>query len=267
MSDNNNKERNDLLGTPADGHFSSGVELLSKALRTVFTVLAVVIIIAMIWFLSCGGSFIVNSTTESVVVLQFGKYYKQYDEGWHWFLPYPINKVIRISTVKRTVRSTAFMPINAAMLYDPKAKAEPMSSPVQLIPGADGYALLGDNSIMHSDWVMTYKVTDPTKYFLNCMSRESQVFSDDNVHGGSAEEENVSLNIADVILQSLLDDAVITSSAALSLKNTYYDKNNYEQTVKTALIRNLEEMDIGISLESLSLQLVKPPLRTASAFQ
>ena len=138
-----------------------------------------------------------------------------------------------------------------------------MSNPMVLIPGADGYALLGDNSIMHSDWVMTYKVTDPTKYFLSCMSRETQMFSDDNVHGENVEEENVSMNIADVILQNLLDDAVIVTSASLDLKSTYYDKNNYEQSVKAALIDNLEKMDIGISLESLSLQLVKPPLRTA----
>ena len=74
MSENNN-DRNELLGASSDGHFSSGVELLSKALRAVFLVLAVTIIVALIWFLSCGGSFIVNSTTESVVVLQFGKYH------------------------------------------------------------------------------------------------------------------------------------------------------------------------------------------------
>ena len=154
------------------------------------------------------------------------------------------------------------MPLNAALLYDPNAKQIGLGSVFDLIPGTDGYALLGDNSIMHSDWIMTYRVSDPTKYFLSCMSRETNVASDTG-----NEEESVSMNIADVILQNLLDDAVITSSAVLDLKSTYYDKNNYEQTVKAALIKNLEQMDIGITLESLSLQLVKPPLVTTRAFQ
>ena len=249
---------------PQDGQFAPGVELLSKALKTVFVVLAAAIIIMLAWFLTCGGSFIVDSTKEEVIVLRFGKFVdgNVYKSGWHWFLPYPVNKIVRIPIIKQEVVSNAFMASNTAKLYNPNAKQTQVAAD-SLTPGKDGYTILGDNSIMHSDWKMTYRITDTKQYFLNCMSRET-VISKDMEYGPS---EQVSLGTASVMLKNLLDDAVITVSSSLDVDKTYFDKANYEVLVRKQFEKNIEKAQLGITLESLNLLLVAPPIKSFEAFQ
>lgn len=248
--------------------FSGGVELLSKALKTVFIILAVVILTMLAWFLTCGGSFIVDTTTESVVVLKFGKFYGVYQEGWHWFLPYPINKIVRIPTRKETVVSKSFMPSNAAKLRDPNAKTllgnEGTSS---LAPGIDGYALLSDNSIMHSEWVLTYRIGDPEMFYRNCMSRIANTLADAADQFDTNDSETVRLDSASDMLKTLLDSAVIEAGTQLSIDGTYYDPDLYLRTVRTLLQQKIDKMEIGIVMENLSLSLVAPPITTQTAFQ
>ena len=126
MSEHNHNPSGTAASTPQDGQFAPGVELLSKALKTVFVVLAAAIILMLAWFLTCGGSFIVDSTKEEVIVLRFGKFMdgNVYKSGWHWFLPYPVNKIVRIPIIKQEVVSKSFMASNAAKLYNPNAKQD-----------------------------------------------------------------------------------------------------------------------------------------------
>lgn len=252
------------ISAAQDGQFAPGVELLSRALKAIFVVLAAAIILMLLWFLTCGGSFIVDSTKEEVIVLRFGKFIEGnvYKSGWHWFLPYPINKIVRIPIIKQEVVSSSFMASNSKKLYNPNDASQDMVSGDSLVPGKDGYALLGDNSIMHSDWKMTYRVTNSRQYFLNCMSRET------NVGGGDGpDSETLNLTTSSTMLKNLLDDAVITVSAGLDVQKTYFDKANYEALVRQQLERNIEKADLGITLESLNMLLVAPPIKSFDAFQ
>ena len=104
-------------GAPGEGQLSTGVDFLSRALKMFFGILAAFIIVSLGWFLIFGGSFIVDTTTESVIVLQFGKFKQECKEGWHWFLPYPVNKIVRIPINKQEITSTAFMPMEPEFLY------------------------------------------------------------------------------------------------------------------------------------------------------
>ena len=250
---------------PQDGQFAPGVELLSRALKTVFLILAAVIIIMLLWFLTCGGSFIVDSTREEVIVLRFGKYAPGhvYKSGWHWFLPYPVNKIVRIPILKQEVVSRSFMASNAAKLYNPNDSSQDMTGGDTLTPGKDGYTLLGDNSVMHSDWKMTYRVTDSELYFLNCMSRSAGTVG----KGNGPEAEKITLGVVSDMLKDLLDDAVITVSAHLDVQNTYFDKANYENLVRRRLEENISNAHLGVTLESLNMLLVAPPIRSYEAFQ
>ena len=83
MSEDTSRERDrNTTLTPEDqSAFSSGMEFLSKTLKAVFILLAGAIIIMLAWFLTCGGSFIVDSTSESVIVLKFGKFEGEYKDG------------------------------------------------------------------------------------------------------------------------------------------------------------------------------------------
>lgn len=266
------EDKTKLNGGPEDqSAFSSGVELLSRTLKAVFILLAAVIIIMLAWFLTCGGSFIVDSTSESVLVLKFGKFDGEYKEGWHWFLPYPVNKIIRIPTGKATITTKTFLPSNEERLRDPNAKT-PMGSAgsTTLIPGVDGYALLSDNAILHSEWALTFRISDPEQFYKNYMCRPEANFDQetgDTAKFGSTNMEVVNIESVSGILRPLLDAAVIEAGMRLTIDSTYYNTDQYRQTVEEILKKKIHALEIGISMENLSLSLCAPPLKTRQAFQ
>ena len=257
-------------GGPGEGQLKTGVDFLSRALKMFFGILAAFIIVALGWFLIFGGSFIVDTTTESVIVLQFGKFKQECKEGWHWFLPSPVNRIVRIPINKQEITSTAFMPMEPEFLYYQGVKAdgtEPSSVNEKLVPGVDGYVLLGNNSILHCEWVMTYRVTDPQKFYLTCLSTDATENPAAASSGDASRGQTASLGTARVMLKNLLDDVVISASAVQNLESTYYDRAKYEQTVKQALVDRIAAMDFGITLENLTLKIAAPPIVTIPSFQ
>ena len=257
-------------GGPGEGQLKTGVDFLSRALKMFFGILAAFIIVSLGWFLIFGGSFIVDTTTESVIVLQFGKFKQECKEGWHWFLPSPVNRIVRIPINKQEITSAAFMPMEPEFLYYQGVKAdgsEPTDVDEKLVPGADGYVLLGNNSILHCEWVMTYRVTDPQKFYLTCLSTDASENPAAASSGDTARGQVASLGTARVMLKNLLDDVVISSSAVLNLESTYYDRAKYEHIVKQALVDRIAAVDFGITLENLTLKIAAPPLATIPSFQ
>ena len=257
-------------GGPREGQLKTGVDFLSRALKMFFGILAAFIIVSLGWFLIFGGSFIVDTTTESVIVLQFGKFKQECKEGWHWFLPSPVNRIVRIPINKQEITSMSFMPVESEFLYYQGVRAdgsEPSQSDMDLVPGVDGYVLLGNNSILHCEWVMTYRVTDPQKFYLTCLSTDASEDPTATPSDDTARGQTASLGTARVMLKNLLDDVVISSSALLNLESTYYDRAKYEQTVKMALVDRIAAMDFGITLENLTLKIAAPPLVTIASFQ
>ena len=255
-------------GGPGEGQLKTGVDFLSRALKMFFGILAAFIIVSLGWFLIFGGSFIVDTTTESVIVLQFGKFKQECKEGWHWFLPSPVNRIVRIPINKQEITSMAFMPMDAEFLYYQGVKSdgtEPSEVNEKLVPGVDGYVLLGNNSILHCEWVMTYRVTDPQKFYLTCLSTDAA--GTPAAASDSSKGQTASLGTARVMLNDLLDDVVISASAVQNLETTYYDRAKYEQTVKQALVDRIAAMDIGITLENLTLKIAAPPIVTIPSFQ
>ena len=256
-------------GGPGEGQLKTGVDFLSRALKMFFGILAAFIIVSLGWFLVFGGSFIVDTTTESVIVLQFGKFKQECKEGWHWFLPSPVNRIVRIPINKQEITSMAFMPVDPEFLYYQGVKADgslPSSSNEKLVPGIDGYVLLGNNSILHCEWVMTYRVTDPQKFYLTCLSTDATE-NPAAASGDATKGQTASLGTARIMLKNLLDDVVISASAVQNLETTYYDRAKYEQTVKQSLVDRIAAMDIGITLENLTLKIAAPPIVTIPSFQ
>ena len=257
-------------GGPGEGQLKTGVDFLSRALKMFFGILAAFIIVALGWFLIFGGSFIVDTTTESVIVLQFGKFKQECKEGWHWFLPSPVNRIVRIPINKQEITSTAFMPMVPEFLYYQGVKAdgsEPTETDEKLVPGVDGYVLLGNNSILHCEWVMTYRVTDPQKFYLTCLSTDEAENASAAASGDTSKGQTASLGTARVMLKNLLDDVVIAASATQNLETTYYDRAKYEHTVKQALVDRIAAMDFGVTLENLTLKIAAPPIITIPSFQ
>ena len=60
---------------------------------------------------------------------------------------------------------------------------------------------------------------------------------------------------------------MITVSSSLDVDKTYFDKANYEVLVRKQFEKNIEKAQLGITLESLNLLLVAPPIKSFEAFQ
>ena len=136
-----------------------------------------------------------------------------------------------------------------------------------IVPGKDGYVLLGNNSMLHCEWVMTYRVTDPQKFFLTCLSTDEETSGAAQLQGEGLKGQVASLGPAKIMLKDLLNDVVISSSAVLNLESTYYDRARYEAVVKQALVDRIAAMDFGITLENLTLKIAAPPVVTLQSFQ
>ena len=260
---NENNRYGDAFGTSSDGgQFSTGTAALLKLAKALFYLMTTVIVIMMIWFFTFGGSFIVDGTRETVLLMHFGKYQRKYTSGYHWCLPYPINQVVRVPKSNQTIRSITFMPADRKSLIERK-KGGGSSEP--LTPGKDGYLLTGDNSIVHTEWELVYKVDNPEQYYTRCLTPVQPLDPDEIVKGENGED--LGTRGATTMIKNLLDDCVIKVTARWNVKNILYDRTNeYIAEVKAMLIRQLADRRIGVSVESLTLPVKRPPIQTIDAF-
>lgn len=260
---NENNRYGDAFGASDGGQFSTGTAALLKLAKALFYLLTTVIVIMIIWFFTFGGAVIVDGTRETVLKLHFGKYQETYTSGYHWCLPYPINTIVRVPKSNQTIRSYTFMPADRKSLIERKKDA-PASSE-GLTPGKDGYLLTGDNSIVHTEWELVYKVDNPQKYYTTCLTPLQPLDPDEVVKGANGED--LGTRGATTMIKNILDDCVIKVTARWNVKNILYDRTNeYISEVKALLIKQLAVRQIGISVESLALPVKRPPLQTIDAF-
>jgi membrane protease subunit HflK len=199
-----------------------------------------------------------------VLLLHFGKFEKQYNEGSHWVFPYPVNRIIRIPKTNQTIRSMTFMPADRSSITERKP-AEQMPAAATLTPGKDGFLLTGDNSIIHTEWELVYRVTNPKAYYEKCLTPERPL--DPDVVMTGADGEQLGTRGATTMLKNLLDDCIIKVTATWNIKNILYDRTtDYINDVKSLLVKQLENMQIGVTVESLSLPVKRPPFQTIAAF-
>ena len=253
----------DAPGAADGGQFSTGTAALLKLAKALFCLLTTVIVIMIIWFFTFGGAVIVDGTKETVLKLYFGKYQETYTSGYHWCLPYPINTIVRVPKSNQTIRSFTFMPADRKSLIERKKDGSGEGG--ELTPGKDGYLLTGDNSIVHTEWELVYKVDNPQKYYTTCLTPLQPLDPDEVVKSSTGED--LCTRGATTMIRNLLDDCVIKVTARWNIKNILYDRTNeYIAEVKSLLIKQLQNRHMGVSVESLALPVKRPPLQTINAF-
>ena len=259
---NENNRYGDAIGAADGGQFSTGTAALLKLAKALFYLLTTVIVIMIIWFFTFGGAVIVDGTKETVLKLYFGKYQETYTSGYHWCLPYPINTIVRVPKSKQTIRSFTFMPADRKSLIERKKDGP---APGDLTPGKDGYLLTGDNSIVHTEWELVYRVDNPEKYYTRCLTPLQPLDPDEVVKSSTGED--LGTRGATTMIKNILDDCVIKVTASWNIKNILYDRtNDYIAEVKALLVKQLQIRQIGVSVESLALPVKRPPLQTINAF-
>ena len=170
--ENDNRYQN-AVDTADSGQFSQGMLAVSRMFKVFFTLLTIVIGLMVVWFFTLGGFFIVDSTKEAVLLLQFGKLKEKCELGGvYWSFPYPVSKIIRVPKTNQTIRSMTFMPADRTSITERKNDQNGASPNTTLTPGKDGFLLTGDNSIIHTEWELVYQVTKPEIYYEKCLTPE-----------------------------------------------------------------------------------------------
>lgn len=238
--------------------YELGLKSLVKSLKWAFGLLLVVIIGMLVYFFTCGGYFAVEPQ-RSVIVVKFGKIFETYTTGGHWFLPYPINRFVRIQTNQQS------MDVNFTAAQLPNEGGGEQS----LEPGRDSYLLTGDANIIHSMWTVNYQVVNPTKYYESLTMPEKPV--DNNQITPDVVETDANgftgTRGPQTLIRNLFRQAVIQITAGRKVDDILYDKQTeYSDAVSALFSKLLIEADCGMVVESVSLNRVFPPSKTKAAF-
>jgi membrane protease subunit HflK len=220
----------------------SGSQALSEALRSSFALVKFVMLVLVVVFLASGVFQVKNGTRA--IVLRFGKPVGSGESallkpGLHFSWPYPIDDHVEVSiTGIQTVTSTAgWYATTPAMRA---AGTEPPGGST-LNPMADGYALTGDQNIVHAEATLSYRISDPLVYVFN--------FS----------------NAAQAIQQSL-DDALLFTAARYKVDDILRrDRLGFREAVRSRVAQLVQERELGIQIEQIAVDVI-PPRQTKEAF-
>ena len=262
--ENDNRYQN-AMDTADSGQFSQGMLAVSRMFKVFFTLLTIVIGLMVVWFFTLGGFFIVDSTKEAVLLLQFGKLKEKCELGGvYWSFPYPVSKIIRVPKTNQTIRSMTFMPADRTSITERKNDQNGAPPNATLTPGKDGFLLTGDNSIIHTEWELVYQVTKPEIYYEKCLTPERPLDPDEVMKG--LDGELLGTRGATTMIKNVLDECIIVT-ATWDIKDILYDKTtDYINAVEAQLVKQLNDMQIGVTVESLALPVKRPPLQTIAAF-
>ena len=239
----------------SDNLYSPGMKSLIRSLQIVFIFLIIIIVGMLIRFVTLEGYFDVKKDKEAVIVLRFGKYVNTFEKGSHWFLPYPIHKFITFKTNRQSLKVT-FLPVMRPMPPGMPQRGFPLA------PGRDKYLITGGANIVHSEWVINYKIADPKAYFENTSWPEDPTGPDKIEEGAIPDTRGPR-----TMLRALLYDAAVKVTASMKVNEILTQKKLvYKDAVEKLMSRNIKKMNCGIEIIKLELKNITPPLSTKEAF-
>jgi len=226
--------------TPASSG-SAGYEALAAALKVCFRLLVGVMLGAILLFL--WRSFFVVEQHEVGLILRFGRLLGDTPEqqvretGLHLTLPYPIDEKVRVPLKReQSIETQAFLP--------QESDAAPAAT---LRPGADGYMLTGDGSMLHGKWGLRYAITDPIAYAFTLADADG------------------SYTQARELLRCLLNGAVTEVAAGLPMEQVWGRRELLKEQVAARLRQRVEALRLGVEIKELTFELA-PPRQVAEAF-
>ncbi|HBC88263.1 MAG TPA: hypothetical protein DCZ94_15030 [Lentisphaeria bacterium] len=260
MTGNDNK---DISEIESNGHYKAGIDSLTKSLHIAFVLLSCFIAFLIIWYFTGGGYYEVKPQ-ENVIVERFGKVVEKHDAGYYWSFPYPVSKIIRIPISKQTITVSTYW--HRSDVKAIKGEQQP-SGATTLVPGKDGYLLTGDANIIHTEWELVYSITDPMKYYLNCLCPDEPARLDEIIRN-PVTGKAIGTRGPRTLIQSILENAVLKITASQQVDAALYKKSSeYRTTVKDLFDSEISKWEIGIKVENLTLKGNNAPLNTVAAFQ
>ncbi len=245
-----------------------GMHSLVRMLRVLFFFLRLLIVLVFALGLTLGGLFFVEEH-ERGMLFRFGELQRKGDSDilrsgkWYWKWPYPIDEVRMIPAQRSvTLLSTQFWPKQQDTGL---SGSEPQpEAPEKLRPGEDGYLLTADANIVHTVWSVTYTVSDAKRYYLGLYDAAD---AGDAVNGSSSS--------AEAIIRDVLNGAVLRAAATWKIEDILVLQQRGEsgavrvlsETVREEFEMLVEQLDLGINVQQVSLREIQPPGATVQAFR
>jgi len=259
---------------------SQGAQAMARTLGALFMALRVVIILALL-SLAFGGLFFVEEHEEAML-FHFGRLEARggteilRSGNWYWAWPYPIDEVKRIPAQRSiTLTSRQFWPKTdpnnlQALQGGPGAPGANV-----LRPGEDGYLLTGDANIMHMAWALTYRIADPKAYYLNYYEDPAAPAEGKPLPAGDRRgvEMLIQSVLDDVVLNEVatwrVEDVLVSSRAAVASADPAAARRGEAlvAAVRARLAQRLNQLNLGIEVQQVSLVENQPPAYTRAAFR
>lgn len=240
---------------------NEGAESLVGALRFLFVGLRVIMVILVV-LLFRTGCFTVEPT-EQILTFKFGKMqvdtsgdavYTSGSSKAHWVWPQPVGATLKLpsKSTLMTLEANRFWHEKGQSVIARPGEDDQDSSDV-LTLGKDGYVITGDAYLFHVKVTLTYQITNAVSFFNSFYALDD---------AGNFDEKS-SMELAEKIIQSHLESVVTTESTGWKIDNAFYEKlNDYRSSVKQRLIREIEPLAYGITVERIDIKSEdKMPLR------
>lgn len=230
-----------------DPGFDPAAQSLSDALQTCFTVLKFIMVVLVVFY--CFSNTFNVKTQQTAVKLRFGKIIESdlASGGPYLTWPFPIGEVIKVNIDPQVIN------INKAFWFEFDAKrdagkttdelAESKMGPLN--PEKDGSLITGDANIVHTQWSLTYMVSDPANYLEN-VGKDKK--------------------LAEKLVRVAAEQAIVHNVAQLSADELLKGVSN-AQGVKAMMQKNLDELKTGLKIEQVSIAQMSVPMSTRPAFQ
>ncbi len=263
MSAIQNDDKTDLQADIPAGELDAGSKSLADALRISFFVLKIVMAVLVILFFS-SGVFTVGPD-ERAMVLRFGRIRGDTGErrilgpGLHWAVPYPIEEVIKFPG-KNTVQRVS---VDAFWYDETKKSASPSLDPVM-----DGYCITrndtvadlkggSDYNIVHSKWLLTYKISDCELFFKNVYVKPAPA--------GQNYIDVISQSV-EPFLKALACDAIVATMVQFSIDEAIKSDVRISRQAQKLLQEKLDEIEGGIEIDSMQITQITWPRQVEDAF-
>ena len=207
---------------------------LSDALRVSFWLLKLIMIILAIIY--CFSGVFSVPQQQLAVRLRFGQIISDAEgnqvaqPGLHLGLPYPIERVIYVTTSPQTmtINRAFWYELTAGDLSQTKDQMASRRFGKPLNPEKDGSLLTGDANIVHAQYEITFRVADPVSYVENV--------GDDQ--------------LAQNLIRNVTEQAIVYSVAQIEADDFIGGRSN-QDVAKRHAQRVLDELNTGLHIETL----------------
>ncbi len=190
------------------------------------------IILGLLILLCLATSFYTVEADEIAVVLLFGKSVRQAEPGLHFKLPLGIEMAINVPVRKVFKEEFGFRTLKAGVRtqYDTREYSE------------ESLLLTGDLNIADVEWVVQYKIKDPTAYLFSVRNPQRAL-----------------RDLSESVMSRVIGDRIVTEVLTVG-------RIEIAAEVEQHLQQLLDLYETGLDVANVTLQDVNPPEKVKSAF-